>query len=118
MHILAQKAEESMSNNSRLVYSTESGRIKESHHANAEAATSGDGWVRLMRESKGRGGKCVSLIDGVPSDQQKALCKSLKQKLGCGGAVKSDRIEIQGERRKEIKDLLEQLGYQVKISGS
>ncbi|MFK7975798.1 MAG: translation initiation factor Sui1 [Halioglobus sp.] len=113
--------------NSRPVYSTESGRLcPQCHRPVAECvcgkdrpAATGDGIVRLQRETKGRGGKAVTLIKGVPlaPTELKALAKKLKQKCGVGGALKDDVIEIQGDQRTLLKPELEKLGYTVKIAG-
>jgi translation initiation factor 1 len=75
--------------------------------------------VYLHRESKGRGGKTVTLVKNlVLSDEKlKALAKKLKRSCGSGGTVKNGMIEIQGEHRDKISDVLGKLGYKVKISG-
>ena len=80
---------------------------------------SGDGVVRLHRETKGRGGKAVTVVTGVPlaGTELKALAKTLKQKCGVGGALKGENIEIQGDQRATIKAELEKRGFQVKLSG-
>lgn len=114
-------------NNSRPVYSTETGRLcPQCHRPVADCvcgkdrpAAVGDGIVRLQRETKGRGGKAVTLITGVPLVQSelKALAKQLKQKCGVGGALKGDTIEIQGDQRALLKAELEKKGYTVKIAG-
>ena len=106
-----------MPKNSRLVYSTDQGRIKESTTTNKQPT--GDGIVRLHHESKGRGGKGVTLIKGLLLDnaELKKLAKHLKQVCGTGGSVKDGIIEIQGEQREKLKPILEQKGYTVKISG-
>lgn len=111
----------------RLVYSTDGGRLcPQCHRPVAECvcgkdrpAYTGDGIVRLQRETKGRGGKAVTVVSGVPlvGDELKALAKSLKQKCGVGGALKGENIEIQGDQRDTIKAELEKRGYTVKISG-
>lgn len=104
--------------NSRLVYSTDQGRIKTSS-STASATPSGDGIVRLHRESKGRGGKGVTLVKGLPleEDALKTLSKKLKQLCGTGGTVKNGVIEIQGEQREKIAEWLKKEGYTVKIAG-
>ena len=78
-----------------------------------------DGIVRLMRETKGRKGKGVTLITGVPLDNVglKKLAKSLKQKCGCGGSLKNGVIEIQGDHRDVLEKELGGLGYKVKRAG-
>lgn len=110
-------AKASSSKNSRLVYSTDQGRVKEA--PTADAIPESDGIVRLHRESKGRGGKGVTLIKGIPlaNAELKALAKTLKQVCGTGGTVKDGIIEIQGEQRDKLKTALEAKGYTVKISG-
>ena len=109
-----------MSKNSRLVYSTDSGRVKTSDSAldvSDQKIKSGDGIVRIQRETKGRGGKAVSVVSGLPPDQLKPLCKMLKSKCATGGAVKENLIEIQGDHRQRIQDLLQKQGFQVKLAG-
>lgn len=111
----------------RLVYSTDGGRLcPQCHRSVADCvcgkdrpAYSGDGIVRLLRETKGRGGKAVTVVTGVPlaGAELKALAKVLKQKCGVGGALKGENIEIQGDQRETIKAELEKQGYQVKFSG-
>ena len=110
-----------------LVYSTDGGRLCPQCHRPVSdcvcgadrPASVGDGVVRLHRETKGRGGKAVTLVRGVPlaAAELKALARKLKQKCGVGGAVKEDVIEIQGDQRQIIKSELEKLGYTVKIAG-
>ena len=110
-----------------LVYSTDVGRrCPQCHRAVADCvcgkdrpAATGDGIVRLRRETKGRGGKAVTLINGIPLAQAelKTLAKRLKQKCGVGGSVKEGEIEIQGDKRDVLQVELESLGYTVKRSG-
>lgn len=112
---------------SRLVYSTDGGRlcpqclraVMNCVCGNSKPAVTGDGVVRLHRETKGRGGKAVTLIKGLPlaGDALKSLASQLKKKCGVGGALKGDNIEIQGDQREFLKGELERLGYLVKISG-
>lgn len=106
-----------MSKNSRLVYSTETGRI-DAPKGN-EVPPTGDGIVRIARTSKGRGGKAVSVITGLGLDKDalKTLAKALKQVCGVGGAVKDWDIEIQGDMRDKLKAELEKRGYTVKLAG-
>ena len=112
---------------SRAVYSTQHGRLcPQCQRAlsfcvcGADRPVSvGDGIIKIRRETKGRGGKSVTVIDGVPetADTLKALCKQLKQRCGVGGAVKAAQIEIQGDQRTLCQQYLESLGYDVKLSG-
>ena len=75
--------------------------------------------VYLHRESKGRGGKGVSLVKNLVLTEKdmKVLAKKLKKACGTGGTVKNGIIEIQGEKREKIAATLEKLGYKVKIAG-
>jgi len=103
--------------NSRLVYSTETGRIDEPKAA--PARPKGDGVVRIQRQTSGRKGKGVCLITGVDLDDAELtkLAAELKKKSGCGGAVKDGIIEIQGDKRDLLKSLLEAKGMKVKLAG-
>ena len=114
--------------NSRLVYSSESGRICSKCKkpiagcACSKLATtrpSGDGVVRVGRETKGRKGKGMTLITGVPlpTNELKKLAKELKQKCGTGGTLKDDVIEIQGDHRDTLIEMLKGRGWTVKRSG-
>ncbi len=104
-------------NNSRLVYSTASGRIEE--EKKPIERPKGDGVVRIQRQTSGRKGKGVCLVTGIDADDAtlNALAAELKKKCGCGGAVKDGVIEIQGDKRDLIKTLLEAKGMKVKLAG-
>lgn len=116
--------------NSRPVYSTELGRLCPDcgkpqsscicrELRKAAPVAKGDGIVRIHRETKGRGGKGVSLIKGVPlaEEELKQLAAKLKQHCGTGGAVKDGVIEIQGDQREKLSAYLQKLGYKVKLAG-
>lgn len=103
--------------NSRLVYSTETGRIDE---AKVEPVRpKGDGVVRIQRQTSGRKGKGVCLITGIDANDADLaiLAAELKKKCGCGGSLKDGVIEIQGDKRDLIKSLLEAKGMKVKLAG-
>ncbi|MCW8107818.1 stress response translation initiation inhibitor YciH [Alteromonas ponticola] len=104
--------------NSKLVYSTESGRVAETEATNLRS-TSTDGIVRIHRETKGRKGKGVSVIHGLDKDAKelKSLCTELKKKCGCGGAVKDGTIEVQTDDRAKLQTLLQAKGFTVKLAG-
>lgn len=111
----------------RTVYSTDQGRLcPDCHQPVAQCRcqsnapiTAGDGIVRLQRQVKGRKGKPVVIVDGLPlaSTELKSLAKKLKARCGVGGSVDDGKIIIQGDKREFIKSELEALGYTVKISG-
>ncbi|PLY00097.1 MAG: stress response translation initiation inhibitor YciH [Desulfuromonas sp.] len=114
--------------NTRLVYSDEIGRtcpkcgqlLKKCRCGEErKPAVPKDGVVRLQRETKGRKGKGVTLITGVPLSgaDLKAFAKALKQKCGTGGTVKDGVIEIQGDHRDLLLPLLQEQGWTVKKAG-
>jgi translation initiation factor 1 len=84
-----------------------------------EALPEGDGIVRVCRQSKGRKGKGVTLVTGVPllAVDLKKLGKDLKKKCGTGGAVKDGVIEIQGDHRELLVAELKKHGWVVKLAG-
>ncbi|MGO1462165.1 MAG: translation initiation factor Sui1 [Marinobacter sp.] len=109
-----------------LVFSTEQGRMCPECRNPVDSCTcqqvsrpSGDGIVRVSRETKGRKGKGVTLVAGIPMDEKelKAYAKVLKAKCGTGGTVKDGVVEIQGDQRDVLVPLLEQKGWVVKRSG-
>lgn len=100
-----------------LVYSTDFGRIQQ--NTPQKSAPTGDGIVRIRRETKGRKGKGVTTVSGLLLDDSslKAIAKDLKKLCGTGGAVKDQVIEIQGDNRDKIKSFLEAKNYTVKLAG-
>ncbi|NMC55099.1 MAG: translation initiation factor Sui1 [Chloroflexi bacterium] len=111
----------------RTVYSTELGRVCPDCGQPAErcacrkkpAAAPGDGNVRVRLEKKGRGGKAVSLVSGLPlvEEDLRKLAAELKKRCGAGGAVKDGQIEIQGDHRDALVTALLALGYRAKKAG-
>ncbi len=101
--------------NSKLVYSTDVGRIKE----DVKEETLGDGNVRVRPEKKGRGGKVVTVISGLPlaGNDLKAYAKKLKKRCGGGGAVKDGTIELQGDHVDVMVEALKKDGHDAKRSG-
>lgn len=116
--------------NSRLVYSTDGGRVSEPKasrtrgggpaKAAAPAAVPADGVVRLHRDKKGRGGKVVTLVTGLPGNEAAldALLKQLKQHCGAGGTREDTTLVIQGDHRERVRHELAALGHRVKLAGS
>lgn len=84
-----------------------------------KAKTSGDGVVRVSRESKGRGGKTVTVVKGLDmGDAPLAqLAKQLKAACGSGGTVKDGVIEVQGDHRTLVMQVLSRQGWTVKQAG-
>ncbi|MEM9174092.1 MAG: translation initiation factor Sui1 [Myxococcota bacterium] len=83
------------------------------------AAPKADGVVRVGRSTKGRKGKTVSTVTGVPVDDDalRALAGDLKRKCGTGGALKDGVIEIQGDHRDTLVAELQARGFTVKKAG-
>jgi len=100
-----------------IVFSTDQGRIRP--EKKKPSAPKGDGIVRIGRETKGRKGKGMTVVTGVPLHPEglRNLAKKLKQKCGTGGTVKAGKIEIQGDHRDLLVAELQTRGYTVKRSG-
>jgi translation initiation factor 1 len=116
----------------RLVYSTESGRIcpscgqpttkctcKKKKPVKKQSTYPNDGIVRIRREVKGRRGKTVTTVFGLPLNDKKLqqVAKTLKRLCGSGGIVKDGVIIIQGDHREALLKKIKQQGYDVKIAG-
>jgi translation initiation factor 1 len=104
------------------VYSTEHGDLRKRSVPAPRKVTSlppQQQTVYLHRESKGRGGKTVTLVKNLQlnPDDLKELSKTLKNACGCGGTIKDGIIEIQGDQRPRIAAVLHSMGYKVKIAG-
>jgi len=99
-----------------LVYSTDGGRITQKQN---KTVTTSDGFAKVRRETKGRKGKGVIVISGLGLETKalKELAKKLKKTCGTGGSVVDETIEIQGDKREEIKVVLEKSGFKVKFIG-
>jgi translation initiation factor 1 len=103
--------------NSRRVYSTEGGRVREPRRREgAPQAPPGDNVVRVSRTSSGRRGKTVTLVTGLPPADVRAVAAELKRMCGSGGAVKAGTVEIQGDHRARIIEHLSGR-YRVKAAG-
>ena len=111
-----------------LVYSTDSGRMCPVCRqplaacvcaANAAKAPAGDGIVRVSRETKGRGGKAVTVVRGVPLDEAAlaVLGQRLRRACGAGGTAKNGVIEVQGDHADRLVEALKAEGYVVKRAG-
>jgi len=111
---------------SRLVYSSGAGRVCPGCGWPAdncrcstrcrEAAVPARVVAKLRLEKAGRGGKAVTVVYDLPRNAAflKDLARELKQACGAGGTVQADAIEIQGDLRDRVRDLLHQKGFGVK----
>lgn len=113
-------------NKSQRVYSTEIGQVCPNCNqpldqcaCGKDEVAPGDGIVRVRREVKGRKGKTVTTISGIPlaEDGLKELASDFKRRCGTGGSVKDGVIIIQGDHRDTLIPLLEDRGYSVKRAG-
>lgn len=113
--------------NRAIVYSTEHGRmcgecgyaIQECRCKDKENQFTNEPKIRIWREVKGRRGKIVTLISGLPMNQTdlQEMSKELKKRCGSGGSVKEGAILIQGDHREKIFNYLQEKGYTVKKIG-
>ncbi|MDQ6976132.1 MAG: translation initiation factor, partial [Mariprofundaceae bacterium] len=115
-----------MNDDAKVVYSTEQGMLtkpmqKKDRGRKKQAPASpirnpNKAGFRIRRESKGRGGKCVSVITGLSlhDNELKALLKRLKSQLVTVGTVKNNTIEIQGDKQDSLLLLLEKEGFKGK----
>ena len=112
---------------SRLVYSTTLGRtcpqcrqaVADCRCRSGKSAAVGDGNVRVGRQSKGRGGKTVTLVTGLTldADALAALGKRLRTACGAGGTAKDGVLEVQGDHVERVMALLAAEGWAVKRTG-
>jgi translation initiation factor 1 len=78
------------------------------------------GRVDVRRETGGRGGKTVTVVDGfvgIGLPEKEQLCKKMRGACGCGGTVKEGRIEIQGDQRETIARILTEAGFRAVMAG-
>jgi len=112
----------------RLVYSTERGRVSlpagrrapaPGKDAPRTARAPTDGVVRMFRDRSGRGGKVVTMILGLPEGGRalETRAAELKRLCGAGGTVKDGALEIQGDHRERLSRHLRSLGFAVKLAG-
>src|SRR2546421_1372030 len=114
----------------RLVYSTDGGRVSNCPRCgvpykncrcsqSTQPTRKSDGIVRVMRDRKGRGGKTVTVIDGVMGSEAEltTLAQQLKKLCASGGTVKDGVIEIQGDHCDKVQTKLTEMGYKVKRAG-
>ncbi len=115
---------------SRLVYSTEGGKTCPvcrkavaacscAADAASRAVPAAGGTVKVSTQTKGRGGKSVTLVQGLPLDAADLanLAKKLRTACGAGGTVKSGVVEVQGDHAARLVEELQRLGYTVKRAG-
>lgn len=113
-------------NEARIIWSSDDGDQRKKSLTPSPSPTGRGGFpppqqqtAYLHRDSKGRGGKSITLIKNLilSEEDMKSLAKRIKQDCGVGGTVKDGVIEIQSEQREKIAGILQKLGYKIKIAG-
>lgn len=85
-----------------------------------ETPSKNRGRLDVKRVKAGRGGKTVTLVSGwkgISNDEKVQLCKQVQKRCGVGGAVKEGNLEVQGDKREEVRAVLEEAGFQVVFAG-
>jgi translation initiation factor 1 len=108
-----------MARDDRMVYSSSDGDLRKARDPALKARKAADGRVKVKRETSGRRGKAVTTIYDVPlaDDGLKELAGRLKKRCGVGGSVKDGVIELQGDHRNVVIDVLKADGYDVVAAG-
>jgi translation initiation factor 1 len=108
-----------MKRDSRIVYSTTDGDLRKARAPKLKERQAGGGRVKVRREVAGRRGKAVTTVSGVPVDDAglKELAGRLKKRCGAGGSVTGGVIEIQGDHRDVVVELLTAEGYTPVLAG-
>jgi translation initiation factor 1 len=104
---------------SRVVYSTTDGDLRKARDPALQARRTAGGRVKVKRETSGRRGKAVTTVYDVPlaDDGLKELAGRLKKRCGVGGSVKDGVIELQGDHRDVVVEVLKGDGYDVVLAG-
>jgi translation initiation factor 1 len=114
----------------RVVYDSDVGRLDRCSNCKrhieacvcppqARPQSRGDGIVRVSRDRKGRKGKTVTVVTGLPGSvaDLEQVATTLKKLCGSGGTVSGDNVEIQGDHRDRVAAKLTELGHKVKLAG-
>jgi translation initiation factor 1 len=108
-----------MKRDSRIVYSTTDGDLRKARDPRLKERRADGGRVNVRREVAGRRGKAVTTVSGVPVDDAglKELAGRLKKRCGAGGSVTGGVIEIQGDHRDVVVEMLTAEGYTPVLAG-
>ncbi len=108
-----------MKRDGRMVYSTTDGDLRKARDPGLKQRRADGNRVEVRRQVAGRRGKAVTTVAGVPVDDAglKALAGRLKKRCGVGGSVKDGVIEIQGDHRDVVMEILKAEGYAPVLSG-
>lgn len=102
-----------------IVWSSSGGDLRKAPDPRAAERPASGGRVKVRRETAGRRGKAVTTISDVPlaDDGLRELAGRLKKRCGVGGSAKDGRIELQGDHRDTVVELLRADGYDVVLAG-
>lgn len=102
-----------------LVWSSSGGDLRKSRDDEPAARPASGGHVKVRRETSGRRGKTVTTVSGVPlgDDGLRELAGRLKKRCGVGGSAKDGVIELQGDHRDAVLDVLRADGYDAVLAG-
>jgi len=90
------------------------------HPTEAKPARKTRGRVDIVRQKAGRGGKTVTVVKnfiGIGLPEKQALAKAMQKACGTGGTVKNGQIEIQGDKRAQVAEILTQAGFRPVFAG-
>jgi translation initiation factor 1 len=103
----------------RTVWSSDDGDLRRARAPEPPARRSAGGRVKVRRETAGRRGKTVTTVSDVPVDESglRELAGRLKRRCGVGGSAKNGVIELQGDHRDVVVEVLREAGYEVVLAG-
>jgi translation initiation factor 1 len=104
---------------SKVVWSSTDGDLRKRPDPKVQERLAGGGRVKVRRETAGRRGKAVTTVSGVPLDDDglRVLAGRLKKRCGVGGSAKDGVIELQGDHRDAVVEVLRAEGYDVVLAG-
>jgi translation initiation factor 1 len=105
--------------NTKVVWSSSDGDLRKARDPEVKARLAGGGRVKVRRETAGRRGKAVTTVSNVPLDDDglRELAGRLKKRCGVGGSAKAGVIELQGDHRDAVVEVLRGEGYDVVLAG-
>jgi len=104
---------------SKVVWSSDDGDLRRAQGRESRSRPVPHGPVKVRRETAGRRGKAVTTVSDVPVDDEglRELAAKLKKRCGVGGSAKHGVIELQGDHRDVVVELLRESGYDVVLAG-